>query len=510
MKIHGAVLARNIGLNVIGQVVPALIALAAIPIIVRGLGAEGFGLLTLAWVMMGYLKLLDLGLGSAITKFVAQELTDDGEPRSAVVWTALIVQGLLGLISGVALAIATPVLVERVFKIHSALIPEAHASFLLLAVSLPISLMGIGLRAVLEGHQSFGVVNAIQIPSNASLFLLPVIGIRFGLTLHEIIALLLIAKCATVLTYFAVGLRGVPTLRRGFGIDVRGFRGLLAFSGWVSLSNLLAPIMMYLDRFLISSVLSMSMLAYYHASFEIATRIWIVPVSMFTALFPAFSSIRFHKNDEAIGRIFAHSVRSLFLLTMPLVLALVMFADSILTIWLGDEFARHGALVLRILGVGVFFNSLGWVPHAILMGLGRPDIHVKIIALELPFYAGLVTILIRSGGITGVAIARAVESTVYAILAFASIWRIFSLSPRLLLASGMARAFGSFLLAAFAAGIIIFLDVSFRWRSVLLGAMLASLAVATWLYVFDGRDRKAVGGVLSSHRQVQGYPSDSV
>lgn len=506
MKGHGVVLARNAGLNFIGQVVPLAIGVVAIPIILRGLGTEAFGLLSLAWVILGYIKVFDLGLGPAITRFVAGgSAISNGERLSAVVWTALSFQFLLGLTGAILLAIATPYLVERLFNIPSALVPAAHTTFILLAASLPLSLASAGLKGVLEGHQWFGPVNAIQVPANASLFLVPVLGLHVGLGLPGIMTFLLVARLGVMVAYLVVVLRAVPALRRFPGIDVSGFRSLLAFGSWVTLSNVLGPILLYLDRLLISSVLSMSMLAYYHASYEIATRLWIVPFSLFTALFPAFSALRFDENRETIGRIFAHAVKSSFLLTMPLVLVLVMFADGLLTLWLGEEFARHGTGVLRILALGVLFNSLGWVPYAFTMGLGRPDIQFKIILLELPLYAGLAAILIMRGGIEGVAIAWVVMNIMYTILIFAWVWRVFSLSPGLLLASGLARAFGSCLVVAAAAAISTFLDVSFRLRSLLLGAMLAFLAAATWLYVFDGRDRRVVGGILSLHG---GAPAD--
>ncbi|MCI0403070.1 MAG: flippase, partial [Acidobacteria bacterium] len=45
-----------------------------IPPIIAGLGAERFGLLALAWAVLGYFNIFDLGLGRATTKFVAESL----------------------------------------------------------------------------------------------------------------------------------------------------------------------------------------------------------------------------------------------------------------------------------------------------------------------------------------------------------------------------------------------------------------------------------------------------
>ena len=64
---QGKLLARNTILNVLGYGLPMLVAIFAIPLLVKGLGTERFGILTLAWVIIGYLSLFDLGLGRALT-----------------------------------------------------------------------------------------------------------------------------------------------------------------------------------------------------------------------------------------------------------------------------------------------------------------------------------------------------------------------------------------------------------------------------------------------------------
>lgn len=93
METRGSLLARNTLLNFIGQVVPLLVGVVTVPFIIRGLGTERFGLLSLAWVVMGYFTIFDLGLGRATTKFVAEALgkgDEDQVPR--LVWTAVTVQ----------------------------------------------------------------------------------------------------------------------------------------------------------------------------------------------------------------------------------------------------------------------------------------------------------------------------------------------------------------------------------------------------------------------------------
>ena len=68
---QGRLLARNTVWNLGGQVAPLVVAIFAIPPLIKGLGTDRFGVLTLAWVVIGYFSLFDLGLGRALTKLVA-------------------------------------------------------------------------------------------------------------------------------------------------------------------------------------------------------------------------------------------------------------------------------------------------------------------------------------------------------------------------------------------------------------------------------------------------------
>src|SRR6185295_477413 len=70
----GTLLARNVLLNLVGWVLPALVALVAVPILVRGLGDARFGVLALAWTAIGYFSLFDLGIGRALTHAVADRI----------------------------------------------------------------------------------------------------------------------------------------------------------------------------------------------------------------------------------------------------------------------------------------------------------------------------------------------------------------------------------------------------------------------------------------------------
>ena len=134
LEITGRLLTRNTLFNPVGQAGPVLVAAATIPFIIRGLGMERFGLLSIAWVAPEYFTFLDLGLGRAITKYVAEALgKDDPDRMSRLLWTAVTVQVSLGFLGTLGLISMTAFLTQ-IMNIPLALQAEAEITFYLVAL----------------------------------------------------------------------------------------------------------------------------------------------------------------------------------------------------------------------------------------------------------------------------------------------------------------------------------------------------------------------------------------
>src|SRR5713101_3770903 len=95
----GRLLARNTIWNLLGQLLPMAVGVVAIPPLVRGLGIDRFGLLSLVWIVIGYFSLFDLGMGRALTKLVADKLGANEEKSiPPLAWTSLLLMFLVGVL----------------------------------------------------------------------------------------------------------------------------------------------------------------------------------------------------------------------------------------------------------------------------------------------------------------------------------------------------------------------------------------------------------------------------
>ena len=144
---------------------PLLVAIVAIPILIRGLGTDRFGMLSLVWVVVLNSSLLDLGMSRAITKLVAEKLgAGQRQQISQIAWTALMILFLIGLAGGLIVGLVSPWLVHSILKIPEALQSETLNALYLIGVSIPIVVSSGGFRGILAAQQRFDLVNAVRIP----------------------------------------------------------------------------------------------------------------------------------------------------------------------------------------------------------------------------------------------------------------------------------------------------------------------------------------------------------
>ena len=178
---RGALLARNVGINLIGWTLPAIAGLVGVPLLVRGLGDARFGLLTLAWTTIGYFSLFDLGIGRALTHAVADRIgRGTAHEVSTVSWTAIALLAPLGVLGGVALYVAAPYLATQFLQVPADLEAEAIGAFRVLSLAIPVTGATAALRGILEATQRFMLVNALRVPFGVLTFVGPLLALPFS------------------------------------------------------------------------------------------------------------------------------------------------------------------------------------------------------------------------------------------------------------------------------------------------------------------------------------------
>jgi O-antigen/teichoic acid export membrane protein len=498
----GRILARNTIWNFVGLAAPLPIALVTLPMLTSQLGADRFGALALIWVLIGYSSVFDLGLGRVLTKVVAEKLGQEQDQEiPTLVWTALLLLTTLGFASAVTFALLVPWLVNDLLKIPDALQTECSLALLLLAVFLPLLTTSSGLRGVLEAQHRFRDVSAVRVITIGFTLIGPVLVLPYSRSLVAIVLVMLTGRVIAWLAYLLLCLRITPGLAQSFRPRLaQSFRPriellgpMVRFGGWLTVSNIVSPMMSYLDRFVVGSLLSIGAVAYYTVPYDLITKVSIVSGAVCGVVFPAFSA-SFIPDRARVERLFGLGARTLLIVMAPLTLVAIIFAEDILQVWLGADYARNSALVLQWLAVGVFINSMAQIPFVLIQAGGRPDLIAKLHAGELVPYLVMLFWLVDTHGIAGASMAWTVRATVDTLCL---LWLARRFVPQsTVLISQVAVAAGIALLV----GTQIPISASIAVRFSILLTALSLLAPTLWYLLLTPAEHRLIKHYLDSFR----------
>ncbi len=466
--------------NLLGLGLPLLVAVFSIPVLIRELGEARFGLLTLIWAIVSYLSLFDLGLGRALTQQLAVVLEGKNRERAgAMVATAMAIMTFFGVVAGILLAVAGPWALGWIKAVPDR--GEAVNAIWIMALVMPAVVATSGLRGVLEARHAFAVVNAIRLPMGLLTFLGPLAVVWAGVPRLDAITLVLaLGRVMTCMLHAWYARRALGADAGKWEFDRSLVRPLCTTGGWMTVSNVVSPLMSYADRFIVGAVLSSAAVAYYVTPQELITKLSILPNALTAVLFPTLAA-QLIKRDGAATALVRRATFWIYLALLPITAAFALFSRELLTIWVGADFAMQSYGVLQIFAAGMFITCLAQIPFTVLQGAGRANVTAAAHLVEAPFFMVALWVLCHAYGVTGAAIAWLLRVAVDAVIMF---WGARTTLAASLLGSspGQAVLAGLLSVSAFAGLLIPGLAARGAWLGglsvILLWAWLRSLARA--------------------------------
>lgn len=488
----GKILVKNTFLNLLGMLIPIAVGIVTIPFAIKGLSTEGFGVLSLLWVVLGYMVLLDFGLSRATTKFTAEILGEKDHILPIIMWSSMSGSFVLGIIGTLVLLFLTPYIVEVLLKIPSGLVDQTKNSFRLFAFGLPFILFSTSLRGILGAAQRFDLVNLVHIPISVLSFIFPALSLPLHLSLSSVILLIVFFRIVASFLYFFLCINVFPAVRVKPTIDLKILRQLLSYGGWITVTGIISPLLVYIDRFFIGSLLSMKSVAFYSAPFEVIARLRIIPIAIMTTFFPEFSAVSYYNQENRLKMLFSRSVKYVLISTGMVSLFLFCYSQDILQIWLGDSFVENSTTVFQIFAMGIIINSLAYIPFNLFQSIGRPDLPAKFHLFEFPCYMVLLWWLTKEFGIIGSAISWLIRVVFDFLLLYFFVIRFF---PNTFNAFSENKVWNEILL-------LILLGIFLISSQLLLSSLLIKIllttgfiiifALSVWYYIFDNLERKFI------------------
>ncbi len=414
-------LVRNSAFNFVTQGFVLVLTFVCTPIVVSGLSTEKFGLLTLIWSFVGYFALLDLGISRASTKFVAESIKlNNHNSTKALVWTSITINIITGFVGMILILSTTSYLVNTVFHIAPNLQAMARNTFIVAACGIPFMLVFGTVRGFQMAYQRFDLVNTFQLIIALVQWGGSITLIWMGYGLLEVVYVTVgIRVLCSILSFIMMSRLRTDIFKKVILFDRVEFKKLVSFGGWVTISQIISPLFLYLDRAMIGMFSTLTAVSFYSVPQEAMARMLVIPMSLTTTLFPALSEHAVsQQSDGKSEELYLRSLKYFFILMLPVALIFIVNAEFLLKLWVGAEFAKQSSLVFQILTVGMFLNVLGQIPATALHAYGRPDLTAKFHAFELVLMIGLNVILIPRFGIVGAAITWTVRLVVDSVLLF--------------------------------------------------------------------------------------------
>lgn len=403
--------------NILGLGLPLVAAIFSIPYLVVNLGDSRFGLLTLVWAVTSYFGLFDLGLGRALTQELAKLIAlNRCKEIAPTIFTSLIILALLGIFGALLMTLFALMGIQYLKDLQD--INEVRGAIYWMALAMPAITLTSGLRGIFEANHAFGIVNLIRLPMGLLTFLGPVLVIASGHSnLIDITAVLCLSRILACATHFFFLKKVMPLNDASYFFQMNLVKSLLVNGGWMTLSNIISPLMGYIDRFMLGMIVSAAAVAYFVTPQEIVTKIWIIPGALTTILFPSFATYA-ERDCAKVLSLFDKAVLALALLVLPITLFLVLFADQIMEKWVGVDFARHSSNLLQIFSFGIFVNCLAHVPYTLIQGVGESKLSAFIHCIIFPLFVFALWFLINSYQEVGAAIAWLLRILIDAVLMF--------------------------------------------------------------------------------------------
>jgi O-antigen/teichoic acid export membrane protein len=396
-------LARNACANLLGALVPAVVALGTVPLVVRGLGQADYGLYSLVTAIVGYFAVIDINVTAGSVKFIAESQARHDAARIAeTVSFGLAVYAALGALGAAGLYLGAGYLVGNVFAVAPAQLAVAAATLKLAALGFLLGQVQAYLQSVPQALMRFDTASRFEMLFGTVVPLATVGVLLLGFGLFEVIAVRVAASALHCLLLWRSVRRLLPGLRWHWP-GARTRAGLLGFSAYSFLSRFASLSYAYADKLIIGALVGVAGLAYFTVAATLANRVLGLTFRLSSVFFPAASALAANGELARLDRLYLKASRYVVFANAAILVLVAVFAEHILRYWMDAQFARHGHLVLSLMALSQFVDSLSSLPSLVNDGIGHPRISGVFALLRALFGLLVVYLGVAAAGIDGAA-----------------------------------------------------------------------------------------------------------
>jgi O-antigen/teichoic acid export membrane protein len=440
-------LLRNSLWNLSGSALPAIAALVTVPLLIAGLGVEGFGIVTLVGSVIGYFGILDINLNAGAIKYLSQYHASDDRKRFAeTFWFGIFFYGFLGALGATAIFFSADWLTGKFFDVSSELHGDTVLGFQIAAlgfaltqaqnylITVPQALQRYDKSAQSEAFFGIVVNVASAVAALMGAGIAGVIAVRVAVSACNVLYLCFLIR------KFSLGLSFCWPRK-----DVRS--SLTSFSAYAYLSKLASTLHQHGDKLVIGVLAGPVAVTFYSVPVTLSSRILGLTYRLSSVIYPRASALAAsHKLDE-LHPIYLSSIRYTTYINLAALGMITLAGDEFLRRWVGEEFLAQGYPVLVLITLAYLVDSLTNIPSLVNDALGHPKVTGHFALARGLIGISLVYIGTLQAGIVGAAVAHLAASI---LLGAAFLWFVHGRTVPYKLTETLSTGYGRSLLVGVA------------------------------------------------------------
>lgn len=393
-----------------------LMGVAFVPVYLRFLGIEAYGLIGFFLTLQSALGIMDLGLSLTLNRELACASTrEGGSPRMAsLLRTMEVVYWLLSAVVGLVVVALAPWIagnwVNTVILSDETVESTVRTMGIIIALQAPFALYQGGLTG-LQRQVSVNLILAVAATVRAAgaalvLWLLsPTVEAYFAW--QVVVAGAVTGLCAWSLWQW------IPGGARSACFDPVLLRGVQRFALAISANAIVGISLTQLDKLILIKLLTLEQFGYYMLATLVASFLWAIILPINTALFPRFAQLHEQRDDAGLAALYHKACQLMAAALLPVALMLALFSHELLLLWTGDgATARNAYLLVALLAVGTTLNGVTSVAAYLQSAAGWPGLVLRTnTVLALVLVPVLLVAVPRFGVVGAAAVWIAINST---------------------------------------------------------------------------------------------------
>jgi O-antigen/teichoic acid export membrane protein len=403
----GTLLVRGSVLRVLTLIASVTVGFFLMPFLIHALGDRRYGMWALIGSITSYYALLDLGLTSAVNRFLTRAIARGEETdANAVIVTVLAIFGGIGL---TVLLVSTLVALGAGWLLED---PAEIAVFrqvvVILGADVALAFPFAVFNGLLVAHYRFDIVSATQL---LALFARTVLIVYFMGRGHSIVALAIITlavSLASRLALAAAAWRLFPWLQlRRAHFRAAQARALFGYGKYAFVAAAADRIRFQIDTVVVASLLGVALVTHYAIAARVTQLFMELMIRALGVVSPVFMRVDASGDQEEMRRTFLLATRVSTLAAVTVAGAIVILGERLIELWIGEGYLdAHGPLVILV--VALTFDLMQMPSVSFLYASARHNLYAYLNAGEALGNLGLSILLVQQYGMIGVSLGTAI------------------------------------------------------------------------------------------------------